>query len=61
MDVKLYVDEDGVVHWRYVMRGTLTLCGFRAPRLRDDAYPSCPSCLRCIVLKDTHDEKTPAQ
>lgn len=62
MLVKLYLDDEGVTHWRYVMAGVLTMCGdldsgaLVGPH-REAAAPV--TCLRCLVEKIVYDTENP--
>ena len=47
--IKLFVAEDGVIHWAYPMLGKLTVCGLLATDGRD-AFNSAPTCLRCVAM-----------
>lgn len=49
--VKLFLGEDGLVHWAYPMLGKLTVCGRLDTKGRDRAGDAAaPTCFRCMAM-----------
>lgn len=52
--LQLHRTSDGIVHWKYAMRGVLLVCGSTA---HETSTPQeAPTCLMCIsmVFQDKH-------
>lgn len=48
--VKLFVGDDGLVHWAYPMMGVLTVCGRLDVKGRERAQDDFPTCFRCMAM-----------
>ena len=53
-DIRLFTDNEGVTHWRYIMRGVLLVCG--KEQFYGSSYepvnPGFPTCVTCIAMVD---------
>lgn len=47
--VKLFICDDGLVHWAYPMLGVLTVCGRLDTKGRERADGEFPTCFRCMA------------
>ena len=62
-DIRLFTDNHGVTHWRYLMTGVLLVCG------KEQAYkgsfepnhPGFPTCVACIAMVDRDQHFVPSE